>query len=349
MDNINNIPESELKEIHDNILSESVEFNGATILLLGASGFLGSYFKAFFLYLNKYVLNKPCFIICVDNYIGRNKPKEIEDNNLLNLDHDLITPLGLKLADYKISHIINTSGCASPALYARFPLETMRVSTIAVDHLLELAFQHKAKILNFSSSEVLQDPDEIPTTENQIPKVHSTNIRSPYDTTKVYLETSSWVFKTKYKVDAKVVRLFNCIGRMRQDDFRVFPNFISSILKGEKINVFSPGTQTRTFAWVSDVISGCLKVLVNGRDLIYHIGNPDSEISMVDLAYLMEKICGKSGLVNVIPTNDIYKHEPQRRCPSIEKARKELNYHPKVGLEEMIKRFYKFAQENYKF
>lgn len=346
---INGILINELEEIKNGCLTESAQFEGKTILLCGGSGFLGTYFKAYFLYLNKYVFSNPCTIIAVDNYVGRDKPKEIEDPQLINLEHDLTTPLGLKLANYKISFILNSSGCASPKNYFHHPVETMKVSTVATDLLLELAYWHKASILNFSSSEVLSEPDVVPTPETQIPKIHSLNPRAPYDVTKLYIETSSWVFREKYKVDAKVVRLFNAVGFFRQTDYRVFPNFITSILKKEPIKVFSPGSQSRTFCWVTDTIAGCIKVLISGKSPIYHIGNSNNEIGMLDLAYLFEKVCGTSGLTTLIPTNELYKHEPQRRCPSIELARKELGYEPKINLEEMIRRFHTFAKETYQY
>lgn len=348
---INNIPITELNQIYENSKLESFELCGSNILLCGSGGFLGSYFKAYFLFLNRYISpDFPCTVFCVDNYIGRNRPIEIEDKNIVNINHDLTVPLGLKLGNFKLTHIFNCSGCGSPSVYNRFPVETFRVSTVGTDILLELAFYHNAKILNFSSSEVLQFPDIVPTPEDTIPKVHTMNPRAPYDVTKLYIEMVSWVFKQKYSVDVKVVRPFNCVGyNMRQEDFRVFPNFASGILKKDSLNVFSPGSQTRTFVWATDLIAGCIKVITKGIAPLYHIGNSDNMISMLDLAYLFEKICGTTGLTKLIPTNSLYKHEPLIRCPSIELAKKDLGYNPKVNLPEMIEKFYSFARETYSY
>jgi UDP-glucuronate decarboxylase len=346
----NGIPLSDFKEIAEQMGDwDNSAFSRKTVLILGGSGFLGTMFKIYFLYLNKFSPNRVCKIISVDNYLGRSKPNEIEDPNLVHINHDLTLPLQEKLPHGKIDFIINCSGCASPSYYATYPLETMDVSTVATRHLLQLAYSHNAKIVNFSSSEVVGDQDEanIPSNELVIPRVHTLNVRAPYDVTKMFIETLCWVYKEKRKVDVKVIRPFNVTGYFRQDDYRVMPNFVSKVLKNQEIQVYAPGTQTRTFCWYGDFIVGTLKVLLNGTDFIYNIGNQSNEISMVDLARLVEKVGGKTGLVNVVPTPNTYKHEPQRRCPDISKIKEELDYEPRIQLPEMVKRIYNWAKDNY--
>ena len=120
--------------------------------------------------------------------------------------------------------------------------------------------------------------------------------RSCYDVTKMYIETISYIFKDQFNVDCKIVRPFNVIGYFRQDDKRVIPNFISNCLKGEKMRIYAPGDQTRTFCWYGDFLSGCIQVLTEGKDILYHIGNPSNEISMIDLAKMVEKTCGKKNM-----------------------------------------------------
>jgi UDP-glucuronate decarboxylase len=343
-------PDTDFAEIQSNVRFLDSSFGAGTVLILGGSGFLGNIYKNFLLYLNKHVFPEaPCLIISVDNYLGRNKPVEIEDPNLIHLEHDLTTPLHEKLHKYRIDYIINAAGCASPFYYERYPLETMDISTTGVRHALRLAREHRCPIINFSSSEVLGTPadKDIPSDEKVIPSIHSLNGRAPYDVTKLYIETISWVYRQKYDVNCYVIRPFNVIGYFRPDDYRVIPNFINKAMKGEKLNVYLPGTQTRTFCWYGDFIAGSLKVLIQGDDLLYHIGNSDNEISMKDLAYLVEKVSGKTDLVNLVPTPEVYKHEPQRRVPSIEKARKELGYNPKVNLEEALRRIYNWTVQNY--
>jgi UDP-glucuronate decarboxylase len=340
-----NIPETDIEEIFSATKNEY--FLNKTILILGGSGFLGTMFKQYFLYLNS--RGSGCKIISVDNYVGRPKPVEIQAPNLIHIEHDLTIPLGLRLHGHKIDYIINCSGNASPASYERFPLETMDISYSGTKHLLELALNHGAEIVNFSSSEVVGTPDEkdIPTSEEVLPKIHSLNKRAPYDVTKVAIETLCWVFKEKYGVKVKVIRPFNVVGYFRQDDFRVMPCFIDKMLKNQKLPVFAPGTQTRTFCFYTDFLIGVLKVLTEGTSLLYNVGNSDNEISMIDFARLVEKICGKTGLVHIVETPEVYLHEPKRRCPSVEKIKAELGYSPKVNLEEAIRRIYLWAKSNY--
>lgn len=353
-----NIDESLAVEFRDDIAGvlgkdNLDKFAGKTILITGGSGFLGTFYKLFLIHSNNTGLISPaCKVISVDNYVKGTTTinDETVDANLTIFNHDLTIPLGVKLGNLDIHFIINCAGNAAPKNYETFPLETMEISTIGTKNLLELAMYKNAKILNFSSSEVLGTPadDQIPSDENVLPSIISMDKRSPYDVTKLYIETLSWVFKNKYGVDCKVIRPFNVIGRFSQNDYRVIPNFLNKISKNEKIEVFRPGTQTRTFCYYTDFIVGSLLVLLNAKDILYHVGNPDNEIGMYDLALKLEAICGKAGLVSLIDTPTLYKNEPKRRCPSIDKAKKELGYSPRITLDEMLTRIYQWSILNYK-
>ena len=337
-------------EIYKKTESNCHDFEGKTILICGGAGFLGSLFVKYFLYLNKYKLEESCKIISIDNFLGRQWAEQPKDENLLNLEHDLIADPSLKLHSQKIDFIINCSGCASPYFYEKFPFETMDVSTIGTKNMMQLALQNNAKILNFSSSEVVgtPPPECIPTDEEYIPTVKTFDKRSCYDVTKMYMETLSYVFKDQFNLKCKVVRPFNIVGYCRQDDQRVIPNFMSKCIKNEKIKLYAPGTQTRTFCWYGDFMAGCIKVLTRSKDILYHIGNPENEISMLHLAKLIEKVCGKEDIVELVDAPRVYKHEQKRRCPSVDKIKKELDYTVDVGVEESIKRIYEWAKENYR-
>jgi UDP-glucuronate decarboxylase len=317
---------------------------GKTILLIGGSGFLGTAFKKFLLYLNnsnESFTRRPCFIISVDNYIKGTTAlsDEILDDNLVSLHHDITLPIDEKLNQIsnKVDYIINCSGNASPKQYEKYPYETIDVSITGVKNLLALAGRLNAKILNFSSSEVLGTPpdDEIPTTEESVSRLHALNRRAPYDVSKLMIETLSFLSKER-GIDCKIIRPFNVIGYFNKDDFRVIPNYFNKIKHGRSLEVFLPGTQTRTFCFYTDFIVGCFKVLLKGKDILYHIGNSDNEIAMIDLAKRVAGLYGRSDLVAYSETPLVYKTEPKRRCPSIEKARSELGYNPKINLNTML-------------
>ena len=343
------LPTSDLEEITSVLKENNNKFKNSNILILGGSGFLVSAIKRYFLYLNNYIFDteESCFVMSVDNFIGREASATILNENLTEIQLDLNTQ---ELpANIQFNYIINCSGCASPSSYEKFPMETMDVSYIGTKKVLNLAKEHSSKVINFSSSEVLGTPDacDIPTPETISPKILSDTKRSPYDVGKLALETLSWIYKQKEEVDVKVVRLFNCIGYFRKDDFRVIPNFLSSILTGQKMKVFLPSIQTRTFSFYTDVIVGILLVLLNGKDFLYHIGSPDNEITIHGLAKKVEKITGVTDSIELVETPDVYKTEPLRRCPDINKAKQELGYEPKVSLDEMITKIYEWAKSNY--
>jgi nucleoside-diphosphate-sugar epimerase len=343
----NNLPISDFQEIANNLGEENNQkFAGKTICLLGGSGFLGTIAKIYFLYLNKYILKSPCKILSIDNYIGRERPSEIQDINLIHYQHDIEVPLELKLWDQSIDFILNFSGHASPCGpngYELWPIETMTTGFIGTLNSLKLAVQNKAAIVLFSSSEVLGTPpdNEIPTPEGAPSRIWSTNKRSSYDTIKLCLEALGWNFRQKYGLNVKCLRLFNCVGYFNLNDKRVIPNYFSKALRNEKITVFSPGSQTRSLSFFTDVLTGILLVLLNGKDYLYHCGKDTEEISMLELAHKVEKVCKKKGLVELVPTPPVYKEEPKRRCPKIDEIRK-LGFEPKVSLDEMLQRLYSY-------
>lgn len=344
------IPPFEIKNIVDNLKDFNYDFEGKTILLCGGSGFLGNIFKSYFIYLNNFLFINPCKVISVDNYITGTCPKDIEGTGVTNINHNLIQPLGLKIgADENIDFIINCSGLASPSGYAKFPLETLDISYIGSRNLLELAYYKKSKILFFSSSEIYgTPPDElVPTPESYFGLIDSYGKRAPYDVGKKVIETLCWTFNNKYGVDTKVVRPFNVIGYMSQNDYRVLPNYVSAALKGEKIKVYGDGKQTRTFCWFTDFVTGAILTLLKGGNHPYNIGNSDNEISMYDFAKLVESVCGQSGIVELVPAPETYSNEPRRRCPDISKAINELGYNPTVSIREGLNRFLPWAKENY--
>jgi UDP-glucuronate decarboxylase len=339
---------SDIKEICENIKYFRADFEGKTILITGASGFLGVYFLETFLLLNKN-LKKPCKIIAVDNFLAS---EDILKNfgsteNIKFIKHDINEPFQY---DERIDYIINLAGLANPYFYKKFPLETIRVSTIGTENILKLALKNDGcKVMMFSSSEVYGDPLKIPTTEDTPCQALPLGDRGVYDNGKIILETICKVYH-QMGVHVVIIRPFNVYGpNSNKYDFRVIPNFLTKIISNKHVSIYDSGQHTRTFCYVVDGIIGFTKALCKGKSgEAYNIGNPSPEISMLNLAKTMEKtlkIPVKKELISY--PSDYPSSQPNRRCPDISKAQKELNYQPQISLEEGLKRFYGWAKENY--
>lgn len=336
------IPNLDLNEMTVSLGENVKSFSGKTVLLLGGSGFLGKLFCDFFLHLNEEVLEKPVKIISIDNFYGVERPKLFEDVNLKYIERDLCLPLDIELLRIDADYVLNCAGRASPKSYSEFPLQTIKISVDGVLTALNYAYAKKAKIINFSSSEVLCFPNQIPTPENENVSITTMDKRAPYHTFKAGVETISWMYKEWDNVDVKVIRLFNVIGFNSVNDFRVIPSFMNKIIAGQPIEIYGDGEQSRTFSYFSDVLVGCLLVLLHGKELMYHLGCPENEITMKELAYKVANLANRPDLVRFVAKPDNYINEPQRRCPDITKAKKELGYNPKVSLDEMLRRIYAF-------
>jgi len=207
-------------------------------------------------------------------------------------------------------------------------------------------------VLNFSSSEVYGDPDPkyVPTPETYVGRVSCTGPRSNYDESKRLGEALCIAYFEEHKIPVKIVRPFNIYGPgMRLDDYRVIANFVSNAFKGQFIPVYGQGNHTRTFCYVSDGITGFLKVLLsdfNGEP--FNVGNDNDEITIENLAKIVAEIFNnKIGIQKTKGPTDAYTSaDPKRRCPDLTKIKTKLNYTPKVDLKTGIKRFVQWAREN---
>ena len=199
----------------------------------------------------------------------------------------------------------------------------------------------------FSSSEIYGNPDKknLPTKESYYGNVNSFGPRSCYDEGKRVGETLCYIYNKYYNCDVKIIRPFNVFGPlMDKNDYRIIPNIIKKINSNKKILIHGDGKQTRTFCYITDAITGFLKVILKkNKKLIYNIGNPKNEISMNKLVKSFDKILNKKNKFSLISYPDHYPaDEPRRRCPNINLAIKNLNYYPKVSVEEGIKRVLQF-------
>jgi UDP-glucuronate decarboxylase len=251
-----------------------------------------------------------------------------------------------------IDFIIHAAGIASPFYYKKYPLETLEVAVWGTKNMLELAKEHRARMLYFSSSEIYGDPDPryVPTPESYRGNVSCLGPRACYDESKRMGETLCRIYHDYFSASAVIVRPFNVYGPgMSERDYRVLPNFASRIIGGKPLQVYGSGHQTRTFCYVTDAVRGFILALVDGLPgEAYNIGNDRPEVGINDLVQHLEVFLGRKLEVNRIEYPDSYPpDEPQRRCPEISKARIQLGFEPQVGLEEGMRRFFRWAEGAY--
>lgn len=340
---MNKIIEEDLQDILKNLAKESKELSGRTILITGASGFLGNYFIALFALLNRN-LKKPIKVIALDNLITGSKKNiagPIRDKNIKFIKHDVIKPF--KYND-KIDYIIHAAGIASPVYYQKYPIQTIDVATLGTRNTLELARKKRVKsFVFFSSSEIYGDPspDFIPTPETYRGHVSSIGPRSCYDESKRLGEALSMSYFNFYNVPVKIIRPFNVYGPgMKLNDYRVIPTFLGNALKNKELPIHGTGQQTRTYCYISDAIVGFMKVLLSkSSGEVYNIGNDDNEIDLMGLANVVSETFGHRVKLAKIPYPASYPaDEPTRRCPDLTRARTKLNYNPKIDLKTGIRR-----------
>lgn len=346
------IVREDIERIAKNLGKDAKKFEGKTIFISGGGGFLGKYITGVLCYLNDEILSKPCRIISVDNYItGTHHPhfNYKGRSDVLEVWGDVTQPLPVR---EPVHYILHLAGLASPVYYKKYPLETIESAIYGARNLLELARRNKKTIkgfLFFSSSEIYGDPDEkaVPTPETYHGYVSSIGPRACYDESKRLGETITTIYHEQYRVPCKIVRPFNVFGPgMGHNDRRVLPMFAYKALNKEFIPVHGDGHQTRTFCYITDAVTGFLKVLLKGEPgHAYNIGNDNNEISMKELATLFVKIEGSGASFKLIPYPSTYPAgEPQRRCPDLSKAEKHLSYKAEISLKEGLERFIKWCR-----
>ena len=309
------------------------------ILVTGGAGFLGSN-------LCKYLLKDPNnYVYCVDNLITgfkENLAEILSNDNFEFLEGDVST------ADLKYSHlneIYHLACIASPPKYKTYPIETLTTSFQGTKNMLNLARKHRAKLLFTSTSEVYGDPLVHPQPEEYFGNVNTVGERSCYDEGKRVAESLIYEYRRLYKLDAKIVRLFNTYGpNMDIDDGRVITNFIRQILEGELLTICGDGTQTRSFCYVDDMIDGLHKMMNSTEIGPINLGNPDCEFTLNDLVGVFEDILYKKLSIEYIEATE---NDPKQRKPVIEKATRLLTWKPKVALEVGLLSTFLYFQKKY--
>ncbi len=297
------------------------------ILVTGGAGFIGSH-------LCEELLNKGNEVVCADNYFTGSKQNilHLRDNkNFELIRHDIIFPLVLE-----VDEIYNMACPASPIHYQYNPIKTIKTSILGAMNMLGLAKRVKAKILQASTSEVYGDPAVHPQPESYWGNVNPIGIRSCYDEGKRCAETLFFDYHRQHKLKIKVIRIFNTYGpKMHPNDGRVVSNFIVQALKNENITVYGRGEQTRSFCYVTDLVDGIVKMM-NSKDQFIgpvNLGNP-GEFTILELA---EKIIKLTNSKSKIIYEPLPSDDPKQRKPIIELAKKELDWEPKIKLEDGLK------------
>ncbi len=345
---MSNLLNNDIETIFLNTKKFSKFLEGKTILITGGNGFLGKYFVELFKRYNK-SLKKKLLVIVYDNNLKRTYFQRKDNIRFIkkNVSKKLTTRK-------KIDIIIHAAGIASPFYYRKKPIETLDVAINGTRNCLEIAKKNNAKFIFFSSSEIYGDPDpkHIPTKESYRGNVSTLGPRACYDESKRVGETLCYIYKNYNKVHTNIIRPFNVYGPgMGQYDYRIFPNFISNILNNKKISIYGSGNQTRTYCYITDAIEGFIRVICLGKSgEAYNIGNNKPEISVKGIFKLLKSINKNKINSEFINHPKSYPDdEPQRRCPNLNKAKKQLNYRPKIQLKDGLKRYLNWAKIHYKY
>jgi len=294
------------------------------IMVTGGCGFLGSH-------LCDRLMENGHEVICVDNCFTGTKTNIshlLSKPNFEFLRHDITFPLFVE-----VDEIYNLACPASPIHYQFDPVQTTKTSVHGAINMLGLAKRVKAKIFQASTSEVYGDPDVHPQPEDYWGNVNPIGPRSCYDEGKRCAETLFFDYYRQHRLKIKVARIFNTYGpRMHPNDGRVVSTFIVQALKGQPITIFGTGNQTRSFCYVDDLVDGIIRFM-DTPDMLtgpMNLGNP-IEFSMMELA---ETVIGLTGSSSEITYMDLPRDDPRQRKPDIALAKKELQWEPKVALEE---------------
>jgi len=305
------------------------------VLITGAAGFLGSHLC------DKFIDNG-YEVVGMDNLIT---------GSLENIEH-LFANKHFEFYHHDVSKFVHVAGNldyilhfaspASPIDYLKIPIQTLKVGSLGTHNLLGLAKEKKARILVASTSEIYGDPDVHPQKEEYWGNVNSVGPRGVYDEAKRFQEAMTMAYHTFHGLETRMVRIFNTYGpRMRLDDGRALPAFMSQALEGKDLTVFGDGSQTRSFCYVDDLIEGIYRLLLSDYAQPVNIGNP-SEISIKDFA---EEIIKLTGTENKVIYKPLPKDDPKQRCPDISKAKEILGWEPKVDRAEGLKRTYEFFKQ----
>jgi len=295
------------------------------VLVTGGAGFLGSH-------LCETLVSEGHDIVCLDNF-GSGQKKNIEhlldEPNFELIDRDVRTPSSLPSVD-RIYHLASR---ASPEDFTEFPVKIALANTQGTRRLLDHARACDARMVYASTSEVYGDPEEHPQKETYNGNVNIRGVRGCYDESKRFGETLTVAYNRRYNLGVRTVRIFNTYGpRMRPDDGRVIPNFVTQALRGEDLTVYGDGQQTRSFCYVDDLIRGIVD-LMRADDLEYDVYNmgKQNERTIEELAKEVIEATDSSSKIVYEPLPE---DDPSRRQPDITRAKSDLDWEPEIPLNK---------------
>jgi dTDP-glucose 4,6-dehydratase len=294
-----------------------------TVVITGAAGFIGSH-------LAEALLDRGYRVIGIDNLLTGDTSNiaHLAGRDFQFIKHDVTNYI---YVEGPVDCVLHWASPASPIDYLELPIQTLKVGALGTHKALGLAKAKGARFVIASTSEVYGDPLEHPQKESYWGNVNPVGPRGVYDEAKRFAEAMTMAYHRFHKVDTKIVRIFNTYGpRMRVNDGRAVPAFMSQALRNEDVTVFGDGSQTRSFCYVSDLVDGIIRLMLSDANDPVNIGNPH-EMTIKEIAETIIRMTGsKSRLVyKPLPTDD-----PRVRKPDITRARTILGWEPKVGLEQ---------------
>ncbi|MBI2453320.1 SDR family oxidoreductase [Candidatus Peregrinibacteria bacterium] len=307
------------------------------VLVSGGAGFIGSH-------LCEALLAKGDDVICVDNFLtGTHENIEtfLKHPSFTLIEHDITHPF---IIDGTLDEVYNLACPASPVDYQNLPLETLFASALGTRNMLDVALSHKSIFLHTSTSEIYGDPLVHPQEESYFGNVNCIGPRSCYDEGKRFAESLVTNYANKYGLSVKIVRVFNTYGpKMRKRDGRVIPNFITQAIASFPLTIYGDGYQTRSFCYVSDMISGILAMMETSNfSGPVNLGNPE-EVSIKELSKNIIELCNSNSELVYKP---YLENDPKVRRPDITLARRHLHFEPIVSLKDGLQKTINWFKNN---
>ena len=293
------------------------------VVITGAAGFIGSH-------LSETLLAQGHSVVGIDNLLTGDLANiaHLRDRDFQFIRHDVTHFIDV---DGPVDLVLHWASPASPIDYLELPIPTLKVGALGTHNALGLAKAKGARFVIASTSEVYGDPLEHPQRESYWGNVNPIGPRGVYDEAKRFAEAITMAYHRYHGLDTKIVRIFNTYGpRMRINDGRAVPAFISQALRGEDVTIFGDGTQTRSFCYITDLVDGILKLAASPENEPVNIGNPH-EMTIAEIATTIIRMTGSSSrlVYRPLPTDD-----PKVRRPDITRARTRLGWEPTVSLEQ---------------